>query len=186
MGMFDTIIIDSEFDLNLTTNEQKLLDKVIGNKQWKREFQTKDLECWLNKYQLDKHNKLWIHTEAKRGRKFKRLYHDGKVTFYDYITNDDINFDIRLEYVAVFLKGKIKHLTKNFEKQDNYTRVHNMKLFEQNRKRYDAMRDKVWYKIYHNTYKRPGIYVINKLIKATQSLTHQLQRGRTNKFLFPW
>jgi hypothetical protein len=186
MGMFDTIILDPDFNLGLSKDDQKTLDRAIGERNWTREFQTKDIECWLNRYHLDKNNKLWEETGNKKGRKRKRLYHDGKVTFYDYITNDKIKYDVRLEYIAVFDRGCIKKITNHLEIQDNTTRIHNMNSFEQNRKRYDAMRNKVWYKIYYNTYKRPGLYILNKLIKIAQSFTHQLQRGRTNKLLFPW
>ena len=186
MGMFDTIILDPDFKLGLSKDNQKILDKVIDKRKWSREFQTKDLECWLNIYRLDKNNKLWEETGNKKGRKWKRFYHSGRVTFYDYITNDNSKHDVRLEFVATFDKGCVKQITNHLDTQDNTTRIHNMKKFEQNRKRYDAMRDKIWYKIYYNTYKRPGHYMLNKLIKLSQSVSHFLQRGRVNKLLFPW
>jgi hypothetical protein len=172
MGMFDTIILDPKFDLGLTKSEQKKLDKVLNKQKWNREFQTKDLECWLNRYKLDKNNKLWEETGNKKGRKWKRHHHTGRVTFYTYINCDTTTYDIRLEYVATFYRGEMKDVVKYFDETDNTARISNIEKFEQLRKKHDLKRSSVLYKLTGIVYRRPLRYTLHKLSLLFRKLEH--------------
>ena len=185
MGMFDTIIVDSKFNLNLTRKQQEQLDRALGDNKWDREFQTKDLECWLCKYRLDKNNRLWQENEKQSGRKWKRLYHTGQVCFYTYIDDDQHKHDIRLEYTVTFVKGTITDMHKRFDLQDNSTRITNAKMFEHNRRKHDAMRATMWWKAYNIIYKTPGRWLIDMLAKILYK-SHIFVSIRCRRVLFPW
>ena len=154
MGLFDRVKVDARFPMKIRKPELKVIDQVLGlNQIWDREFQTKDLECWMQDYTIDKSGKLWIYADGNDKR--KRVYHHGEVELYTIITNDETAFDVDISLHLTLNKGVAKVTRSCVEKKSNSTRLKNMKLFEENRKKYDTLRTTTCYKIYRALYREP-------------------------------
>ena len=156
MGLFDRVKVDARFAMKIAKSELKIIDQVLGLDQvWDRDFQTKDLECWMQDYSIDKSGKLWIYTDDNDKRKRKRVIHNGEVELYTYITNDETTFDVDITLYLLITKGVAKVTRSSVVKRSNSTRLKNIKLFEENRKKYDALRATTRYKLYRSLYREP-------------------------------
>ena len=134
MGMFDNIKCEAPLPLN------KKLAKQFENVDFTQQsFQTKDLDCLLNHYVIDKkgyiraeithgkhikkkkpkgHTGVWLPYDFKVERiELKKIKHTGDVNFYDHI-EDSKGDQYWLEFKATFLKGKMIKLV--FEKKTLY------------------------------------------------------------------
>ena len=137
MGMFDTLKVNYPLPLN-----KKELT-VFSNIDWSdRAFQTKDLECTLSTFTLNKNGTLcytkvegeWVRTmtekEEKKARKKNRFVwsnkfvetsrkkvkhnYTGSIDFYEMLQDKDGN-EWWVEFTATFEKGKLKGKIKKKE-----------------------------------------------------------------------
>ena len=137
MGMFDTLKVN--YPLPLNKKEQTM----FSNIDWKdAAFQTKDLDCTLTTYTLNKNGNLcctkvdgdWIRTmtkeEEKKARKKNRFVwphkfveksrknvkynYTGSINFYEAVLDNDGN-EWWVEFTGTFEKGKLKGKLKKKE-----------------------------------------------------------------------
>ena len=184
MGLFDRVKIDDRLDLKLKKVDAMSIHKASeGDNKWKHDLQTKDLENWMQDFSIDSKGKLWIYEDPKDKRKRKKYPHTGDIEVYTIITNDSSEYDVDVNVELTFDKGigKVKQTT--VRRSPNDTRLKNEKQFEENRKRYDALRQTTRYKIYKTLYKCPVSWTLYGLSKMFYSLSHAMQRLRY-KLLF--
>lgn len=105
MGLIDRAKIDNDFNLKIKKADLKAIEQVTDNADWKSDMQTKDLECWMQDYLLDKAGKLWIYKHPTDKRQRKIVQHDGVVNFYTIITNDQTDHDVDVNVCVIFTKG---------------------------------------------------------------------------------
>lgn len=124
MGMFDWITVSKDYQLPIDEEQQRHIEDHVGRgKRWKRRFQTKDLSCLLDYYEIDADGRLW------------KIFDDGErvvtdvtttIDFYDYITNDQIEpgTDLDVQFQALVIQGKIADIKMTeFKSNDNTHRV---------------------------------------------------------------
>jgi hypothetical protein len=184
MGLFDRIKIDNRFKTKLSKSDESTIDVVNKSNKRDFEYQTKDLQCWMQDYSIDSKGKLWIYTDDHDKRKRKRDYVTGDVTMYTIITNDDLDYDLDITHEVTAVKGVCKCTKSYLEKRCNKTRLTNERLFEENRRRYDALRRTMRFKLYMFLYKRPvrfTLQIICKVCGIIQRLCNRLQIK-----LLPW
>lgn len=185
MGLFDRVKIDARFAMKIARRELKIIDQVLGLDQiWDRDFQTKDLECWMQDYTIDKSGKLWIYADDNDKRKRKRVMHNGDVELYTIITNDDTTFDVDITLNILFTKGVAKVIKSSVDKQSNSTRLKNKKLFEDNRKKYDALRSTSRYRLYQLLYRQPVRLFLRMIRKLGQLVVRFADK--TERVLLFW
>lgn len=184
MGLFDKIKIDSRFKTKLTKSNIKAIDKAIGLNDFNFEYQTKDLQCWMQDYYIDIKGRLYIYTDDKDRRKRKRDHYTGTLELWTIITNDELDHDLDVTHEIVSTKGVCKCIKSYIEKRCNKTRISNEIQFEKNRRKYDALRKTLRYKVYFNVYKRPIRYVLRSICKMCSAI--QTLCGRVQLKLFPW
>lgn len=183
MGLFDRAKIDDEFNLKIKKADLKTIEHVTDNNDWKLDMQTKDLECWMQDYYLDKAGKLWIYEHPTDKRKRKIVQHDGMVDFYTIITNNQTDHDVDVNVCVKFTKGVGRTKTTTVTKHCNKTRLQNEREFQDRRKKWDALRRTNRYKIYRLLYKIPVSWTLNGLSRMFYKLSHVVQRLRF-KLLF--
>lgn len=181
MGMFDYIKLSPKIDLKLTKKQKAQLTKASGGR-WSRKLQTKCFDNMLDHYYVDASGKLWSdgHLYYKPTKKRRqRITHTGVVEVHDYITNDNLNTDLSFSVELEFTRGVFKR-AKNVvtEECDNSTRISNQKTFEENRKRWDALRTSTKYKIYKSVYKKPIYFIFNVIINTLTFTINRLKNIR--------
>jgi len=185
MGLFDRVKLDDRLNLKLKKADAATINNVsAGNNKWKQDMQTKDLENWMQDYTIDSKGKLWIYEDPRDKRKRKKFTHTGLIDVYTIITNDETDYDADVNVSIKFDNGIGKVVSTKVTKSSNATRIKNENIFEENRKKYDAMRRKTWFKVYRNIYKRPVSWSINKTSHALYALSMGVQRLRF--ILLPW
>ena len=183
MGLFDTVKIDDRFNLKIKKTDLKTIEQVTDNTDWKSDMQTKDLECWMQDYYLDKAGKLWIYEHPTDKRRRKIVQHHGLVNFYTIITSDQTDHDVDINVCVKFTKGVGKTKSIEITKQSNETRMQNEREFQDRRKKWDAVRQTTRYKIYKLLYRDPVSWTLNKISGILYRLSHTIQRLRL-KLLF--
>ena len=185
MGLFDRVKIDSRLKLKLKKADEETINNVSGGSdKWKQDMQTKDLENWMQDFVIDNKGKLWIYEDPRDKRKRKKYPHTGVIDVYTIITNDDTDYDADVTVSLMLDNGVGKIISTKVTKHENATRIKNENIFQENRKRYDAMRQKTWFKIYRNLYKRPVAWTINIISRTLYKLSTSVQRLRL--ILIPW
>lgn len=185
MGLFDRVKIDNRLSLKLKKADAATINNVSeGSDKWKQDMQTKDLENWMQDFSIDNKGKLWIYEDPKDKRKRKKYPHTGEIEVYTIITNDETDYDADVNVTLKFDNGVGKVVSTKVTKNSNATRIKNTKLFEENRKRYDAMRQTIWFKVYRTVYKQPVSWIINTTSRALHKLSTSIQRLRF--ILLPW
>lgn len=182
MGLFDRIKIDDKFKTKLTKSDHSTIDKV--NTSNDLEYQTKDLQCWMQDYSVDSKGKLWIYMDDNDKRKRKRDYFTGDITLYTIVTNDDLDHDLDITHELSATRGVCKCTKSYIEERCNKNRISNEKQFEENRRKYDALRLTLRYKLYLNAYKRPvkfTLQLVCGICKYIQMFCNRLQIK-----LLPW
>ena len=105
MGMFD--YIDANYDLPIpedSTDEHRVF---IKNAIAADNFQTKDLDCMLDVYYLDKDGFMY----EKIGDDYKEYYVHQHIRCYTYIYIPSEDFKYWLEYDLKFTDGKLEKAT---------------------------------------------------------------------------
>lgn len=107
MGIFDYVKIDYDMPIpNNTTEEQKVF---IKNTIAADNFQTKDLDCFLGVFYIDKNGYIY----QKNGDEYKQHYVHQHVKCYTLIKISSENLEYWLSYDIKFTDGKIQQVTIN-------------------------------------------------------------------------
>lgn len=182
MGLFDRLTISDKFNIKLNSSDLKTIETYAKSDKWLKDFQTKDLENWMQDFSIDGKGKLWIHEDHKDMRKRKRYKHHGIVNAYTYITSDEHEHDLYIDLEFKLNAGVAKTVKSIVEKRSNATRISNQKIFEQNRKKWDAIRSTKRFRIYNLLYKRPVSYILNIVSKVTYKISTGCQRLKLKLF----
>jgi hypothetical protein len=133
MGMFDTIIIDLK-KLPATAEEIELME---------RDFQTKDLNCRLDIYEIKDDQLIMVKhmdEELIENREcHKKINFDGGLNFYSMDSEDNW-----YEFNAIFKKGKLQKINRvsaiEIEEQNDHIKKDVLKLQEPiSNKKIDAL-----------------------------------------------
>lgn len=184
MGLFDRIKIDVKFKTKLTKSDHSAIDEANRSNDHDFEYQTKDLQCWMQDYSIDSKGKLWIYTDDHDKRKRKRDYYTGEITLYTIITNDSLDHDLDITHELLAQKGVCKCTKSYIDKRCNKNRLSNERQFEENRRRYDALRTTLRYKLYLNIYKRPVRFTLQSICSICRAI--QVFCNRLQIKLLPW
>lgn len=176
MGLFDRAKIDNDFNLKIKKADVKTIEQVTDNTDWKSDMQTKDLECWMQDYLLDKAGKLWIYEHPTDKRRRKIVQHHGMVNFYTIITNDQTDHDVDVNVCVKFTKGTGRTKTTTVTKHSNETRLRNEREFQERRKKWDARRNTTGYKIYKHVYRRPVGWCVDTTSRLLNRASWHLQK----------
>lgn len=174
MGMFDTITVSKDYQLPIDDEQQRHIDDHVGvDKRWNRRFQTKDLDCLLDYYEIDADGCLW------------KVFDNGSrdmtditttIDFYDYITNDQIEpgTDLEIQFQALIIQGKIADIKMNrFAAQDNSRRVSNQQQWIKQAELAEKRR-KTWrWRLYNVLYATHVNWCLKWLHRVAQHVTHQ-------------
>jgi hypothetical protein len=102
MGMYDTITISPE-KLPITPDERVLLSD--------EEFQTKDLFCYMNDYEITADGSLYLIREMIGCWKYKEVYeriiHTGEIRFYTTVGPE------WFEFIATYVDGKLEKIERD-------------------------------------------------------------------------
>jgi len=127
MGMFDTIIVNPKFSLPMPKDAKGY----VGSK----DFQTKELDNFLETYEIRKDGSLWKRNYQKENKEvtWKRdKCGTIKINIYDYQESNNGDFDYFIEYELIFAKDKVKTVKLvNFEATNNTQRKENQKKYDE-------------------------------------------------------
>jgi hypothetical protein len=165
-------------------------------------FQTKDFECALDVYIIDKDGQLlierrdteWIEGDpngedflSKMGHLktiktwLEPLTNTCTIQFYDYIDSNKADYDYFITYEAVFINGKMSSVKIiNFEANDNAKRkIRDIEFAEKNKENYQ-FRQTWQYKYFIKPYNRVISFIFFKTIKALSFLSTTLYKIERN------
>jgi len=183
MGMFDNITVSQKFKLPIDREQQQLIDKHVGKtKVWRRRFQTKSLENLLDYYDIDEHGVLWVLPD-KGSREKTDL--TTTVQFYDFITNDKLGTDLRIEFEALIISGQVTHMKLvDFEAQDNSARITAQSKWEQEAAKAEMRRKKFTWKMYNWLYATHVNWLLHRLYRFGQYLSDRSLNSWRRRLLF--
>ena len=161
-------------------------------------FQTKDLDCALDIYIIDKDNQLFIErreTEWVEGNPNSKSFLDKfgyaktvktwleplnrtcTVQFYDYFSSNNTDYDYWIVYDAVFINGKSTEIKLNtFEASANSERKKKDIEFQNKLREWDEFRKTRRYKYLLSPYNKCLKFIFNKLHKALSFLSIKVWR----------
>ena len=165
-------------------------------------FQTKDFECALDVYIIDKDGQLLLErrdTEWIEGDPNSKSFLDKMgyvktiktwlepltntctIQFYDYIDSNKTDHDYFITYEAVFINGKISSVKIiNFEANDNAKRkIRDAEFAKENKENYE-FRQTWQYKYFVKPYNRSVSYIFFKTIKGLSFLSTLLYKIERN------
>ena len=182
MGLFDTVIVSPKYKLPLTQKQTDTLAKCLDGKIWSREFQTKDLECWMNKFHI---NPTGLLSVARDDGKIKRVKHTGEVCIYDIISSETQSIDLWIEFKLQFDNGKIKTIKREMFKQNNNSerKLHAAKMAEDMQK-LKTKRAKLTYKMYNTLYRKPMIWLLDRFADSLMYIYNRLQNKWRSWIIF--
>jgi hypothetical protein len=128
MGMFDYFTIDYPLPLEsyILTQYRPFINAVIDQDQ----FQSKDLECCLDKYYIDNNGRLFIDESSFEDPKpeLRQLYYHGHITVHAYVPMSeddmDLNKRIRLEYDLKFTDSLLVSATMLHPTKEELSELH--------------------------------------------------------------
>ena len=187
MGMFDDIIC--EYPLPQPENPKGY----VSNNY----FQTKDFECLLDRYKIDKDGNLliyqcdkeWVAGNPNSKTLMEKIGYFNetnerwieckditqKIRLYNYVHNNDGEYDYSIDYSATIVEGKVTNVTLiKFEAIDNAQRVESHRKFEEHMKKRWAFEKTLMYRCLYGPYNQVIRFSFNYLIKINQSLTKNL------------
>jgi hypothetical protein len=189
MGMYDSI--DCQYPLPMP-DDPKGYTGSFG-------FQTKDLECALDIYIIDKDGQLslerreteWVGGDPN-GKSFleksghlrtiktwlEPLNDTRTIQFYDYVDSNNTDHDYWIVYEAFFADGKIKCVELiNFEARPNSERKKKDIEFRKKMQEWDEFRKTRRYKYLFNPYNKSLRFVCDNLYKFLYSLPNRVRRA---------
>ena len=165
-------------------------------------FQTKDFECALDVYVIDKDGQLlierrdseWIEGDPN-GKSFldkmghvktiktwlEPLTNTCTIQFYDFIDSNKTDYDYFITYEAVFINGKISSVKIiNFEANENAKRkIRDAEFAKKNKENYQ-FRQTWQYKYFVKPYNRVISFIFFKTIKVLSFLSTMLYKIERN------
>jgi hypothetical protein len=165
-------------------------------------FQTKDFECALDVYIIDKDGQLlierrdseWIEGDPN-GKSFldkmghvktiktwlEPLTNTCTIQFYDFIDSNKTDYDYFITYEAVFINGKISSVKIiNFEANENAKRkIRDAEFAKKNKENYQ-FRQTWQYKYFVKPYNRVISFIFFKTIKVLSFLSTMLYKIERN------
>ena len=169
MGLFDRVYCKAK--LPLPKDMQGL-----PNKDWASEqFQSKDLQLWMHDYEIREDGSLYCDDKHVEG------YH-GSFYFYTHFFEEELPNDYHIEFKAIYQFGKLKDIKLvTFGCYPNSDR----KDFNKKTKLEEAARNNyvntLKYKIYYHLYRRPILFLLNKIFDAIDSISYS--RRKCERFL---
>jgi hypothetical protein len=161
-------------------------------------FQTKDFECALDVYIIDKDGQLllerrdseWIEGDPN-GKSFldkmghvktiktwlEPLTNTCTIQFYDFIDSNKTDYDYWIVYDAVFIEGKMKEVKlTTFEATPNSERKKKDIEFHKKMREWDEFRKTRRYKYFLNPYNKIIKFICDKVYKALCFLSSRVWR----------
>ena len=161
-------------------------------------FQTKDFECALDVYIIDKDGQLfleqremeWVHGNPS-GKNFleksgyaktvktwlEPLTNTCTIQFYDFIDSNKTDYDYFITYEAVFINGKMSSVKiTNFEANDNSERKRKDIEFNKKLEEHHKFINTWKYKYFAKPYNRTISFVFRKISKISQNLSRLLNK----------
>lgn len=165
-------------------------------------FQTKDFECALDVYIIDKDGQLlierrdteWIEGDPNGEGFLSKIGHlktiktwlepltnTCTIQFYDFIDSNKTDYDYFITYEAVFINGKISSVKIiNFEANDNAKRkIRDAEFAKKNKENYQ-FRQTWQYKCFVKPYNRVVSFIFFKTIKVLSFLSTTLYKIERN------
>jgi hypothetical protein len=161
-------------------------------------FQTKDFECALDVYIIDKDGQLlierrdteWIEGDpngegflSKMGHLktiktwLEPLTNTCTIQFYDYFSSNNTDYDYWIVYDAVFIEGKMKDITlTTFEATPNSERKKKDIEFHEKMREWGEFRKTRRYKYFLNPYNKIIKFICDKVYKALCFLSSRVWR----------
>ena len=161
-------------------------------------FQTKDLDCALDIYIIDKDGQLFLEQREMEwvqgnpnGKSFlekagyaktvktwlELLNKTCTVQFYDFFSSNKTDYDYWIVYDAVFIDGKIKDIKlTTFEATPNSERKKKDIEFHKKMQEWDEFRKTLRYKYLLNPYNKILKFVCDKVYKALCFLSSRVWR----------
>lgn len=127
MGMFDTVIVNPKFSLPMPKDSKGYVGSV--------DFQTKDLDNFLETYEIRKDGSFWKRNYQKKNEEITWKRVKGLPTvinIHGYQENDNVEFDYFIEYEILFAKDKVKSVKiVKFEFTNNSKRKETQKMYDE-------------------------------------------------------
>jgi hypothetical protein len=165
-------------------------------------FQTKDFECALDVYIIDKDGQLlierrdteWIEGDPNGEGFLSKIGHvktiktwlepltnTCTIQFYDFIDSNKTDYDYFITYEAVFINGKMSSVKIiNFEANDNAKRkIRDVEFAKKNKENYQ-FRQTWQYKYFVKPYNRVVSFIFFKTIKVLSFLSTTLYKIERN------
>lgn len=184
MGMFDNITVSPDYKLPIDEEQQRHIEDHVGaNNRWKRRFQTKDLECLLDYYEIDASGTLWF--VADDGSKSKADDVTTTMSFYDYITNNSLNTDLNITFEALVIQGEITHVKMtDFSSHDNSSRVAAHAQWMQSCEQAQIRQKRLCWKLYNWLYATHVNWCLRMIYKAAQYVSNRALNQWRRRLLF--
>lgn len=180
--MFDNITVSKDYKLPINDAQQQQIDKRLGGKKWSRRFQTKDLDCLLNYYEIDKDGNVW--EIPPKGERIKTDI-ASTIKFYDYITSDKMKTDLNITFEALILQGKVVDIKlAEFLSIDNSNRVKAQSQWQQAVELAEARRKKLSWKLYNVLYATHVNWFLKHLHVITHYISHKALTDWRRRLLF--
>jgi hypothetical protein len=161
-------------------------------------FQTKDFECALDVYIIDKDGQLFLEQREMEwvlgnpsGKNFleksgyaktvktwlEPLTNTCTIQFYDYFSSNNTDYDYWIVYDAVFIEGKMKDIKlTTFEATPNSERKKKDIEFQNKLREWDEFRKTRRYKYFLNPYNKILKFICDKVYKALCFLSSRVWR----------
>lgn len=156
-------------------------------------FQTKDFECALDVYIIDKDGQLFLEQREMEwvlgnpsGKNFleksgyaktvktwlEPLTNTCTIQFYDFIDSNKTDYDYFITYEAVFINGKMSSVKIiNFEANENAKRkIRDAEFAKKNKENYQ-FRQTWQYKYFVKPYNKTIRYIFSRLIKFLSNIS---------------
>jgi len=166
------------------------------------DFQTKDFECALDVYIIDKDGQLFLEQREMEwvqgnpsGKNFleksgyaktvktwlEPLTNTCTIQFYDFIDSNKTDYDYFITYEAVFINGKMSSVKIiNFEANENAKRkIRDAEFAKKNKENYQ-FRQTWQYKYFVKPYNRVVSFIFFKTIKVLSFLSTTLYKIERN------
>ena len=161
-------------------------------------FQTKDFDCALDIYIIDKDGQLlleqreteWVEGNPNGKGFLEKMGHiktvktwletlndTRTVQFYDFVDSNKTDYDYWIVYDAVFIEGKIKNIKlTTFEARPNSERKKRDAEFLNRMREWDKLKKTRRYKYLYNPYNKCLKFICDNLYKLFSFLTSRVRR----------
>lgn len=181
MGMYDTIILSSDYKLKLTQEQQLLIDDFVMFDSWDRSLQTKSIRNELCEFVVagDGSIRITPGTDSifrDEWTDFKTF--TGEVKCYATIPCDVLTYDLNVDMTLWIRNGVVERHEIEIKPEDNNLRVQMDRKFVEHMKR-DLERSRTLrYKIYKSTYRPIVKFTCDAIVKRLNSIISIINRCR--------